>query len=358
MDSQTPAGADTDGILDEALTRLHAAGPETAGQLSNHAPMAVEALARHGQSAAVHRWIDHYQDQLADMPAPSAPVTDANWQEALGDPRRLADWTAYFARAVDDRPWQDVLAAWWPRLLPGIIGHATHPAIRTGHAVRTLLGQEQTAPRRAELAHALGYWAARHTPLPSIPVLPAARSAREGLAVVPRVEDRSGGVLDRVGRIRGLPARPGPASPGPEEARELLSELVRATTHRYATHAHSAPVLLVHAATAPNAVLRVLPALPRELWLPSVDVAWAASAAVTAAYAPAEGVSPPDTGGRTDEDLFARATAHGDAHVVKLADTALDAAALDLASGEGDGSTARAAILRATGLIEPALHGS
>ncbi|MCC5033623.1 hypothetical protein DMH02_010410 [Streptomyces sp. WAC 00631] len=33
------------GSLDEALERLHATGPERAGRLSSHAPMAVEALA-------------------------------------------------------------------------------------------------------------------------------------------------------------------------------------------------------------------------------------------------------------------------------------------------------------------------
>lgn len=357
MDTHTPAGADN-GTLDEALERLHSAGPELANRLSNHAPMAVEALTRHGQSATVHRWLDRYRDSLADMPVLSSPVTGDNWQEALGDPRRLGDWIAYFARELDDRPWRDVLTAWWPRLLPGIIGHATHPVIRTGHAVRTLLAQEETAPRRAELAHALGYWAARHLPLPRTAVLPAAPTAEAGLAAVPLVEDQSGGVLDRVGRIRGLPARPGPAAPGAGEARDRLAELVRATTHRYATHAHGQPVMLVHAATAPNAVLRVLPALPRELWPASLDVAWTASTAVTAAYGPAEGAPPPDTGGRTDEELFARAAAHGDAHAVKLADTALDAAALDLASGEGDGSTARAAVLRATGLIAPGFNGS
>lgn len=46
---------DTTGTLDEALERLHASGPERNGWLSNHGPMAVEALVRNGQAPTVHR---------------------------------------------------------------------------------------------------------------------------------------------------------------------------------------------------------------------------------------------------------------------------------------------------------------
>lgn len=140
------APGDPTGALDEALERLHAAGPERNGWLSNHGPMAVEALVRHGQAPAVHRWLDHYSHKLEDMPTPAARVTAENWHEALGDPRRIADWTTYFERETAGRPWQDVLAEWWPRLLPGIAAGATHPVIRVGHAVRTLLDGEANAP--------------------------------------------------------------------------------------------------------------------------------------------------------------------------------------------------------------------
>ncbi|MDG4862808.1 questin oxidase family protein, partial [Streptomyces sp. T-3] len=175
---------DTTGILDEALQRLHTSGPEHEGWLSNHGPMAVEALVRHGRARSVHRWLDYYQTKLEDMPDLNTPVTDANWREALGDHRRIADWTAYFEREVAERPWRDVLAEWWPRLLPGIAAGATHPAIRVGHAVRTLLGGDTSAPRIAELAHGLGYWAARHQPLPELGTLAPASDAASGLAAV------------------------------------------------------------------------------------------------------------------------------------------------------------------------------
>jgi hypothetical protein len=349
---------DSSGTLDEALERLHSSGPEREGWLSNHAPMAVEALVRHGQAPSVHRWLDLYRHNLEDMPGRSSPVTDVNWREALGNPRLLADWIGFFARALDERPWRDVLAEWWPRLLPGICASATHGVIRVGHAVRTLLDDEQPAgarpasgPRLTELAHALGYWAARHQPLTGYHLLPAADSAAAGLAAVPRVSDQSGGIRERLARITALPAR---TVSDADHVQTDLRELVRATTHRYATHAHGSPVMLVHAATAPNAVLRVLPALPRELWVPSLDAAWWAATAVTAAYTPADGVTPPlgAAAGVTNGEIFERAAAHGDEHTIKLTDTALDVAAWDGEQPGSEAEAASAAALRAIELID------
>ncbi|MHA4776967.1 questin oxidase family protein [Streptomyces sp. MSC1_001] len=313
--------SDSTGTLDEALERLHTTGPERNGRLTNHAPMAVEALVHRGQAPAVHRWLDRYAHKLEEPPPPSRPVTADDWREALGDPARATDWTRFFARELDGRPWREVLAEWWPRLLPGIAGGSTHPAIRTGHAVRTLLTTPGTAPRRAELAHALGYWAARHQPLPALTPLAAAPTAAAALDAVPPVSVQEGGMPARLGRLTGFPVWG--TAPDPDTARERLVELVTAATHRYATHGHGEPIMLVHAATAPNAVLRALPALPRELWAPSLAAAWAAAAAVTAAYTPAEAASPASAS-LTPEEVFERAAAHGDDHTIKFTDTALD----------------------------------
>ncbi|MFD5103167.1 questin oxidase family protein [Streptomyces albidochromogenes] len=333
---------DTTGTLDEALHRLHGSGPERLGRLTNHAPMAVEALARHGQARAVHRWLDRYTRKLEDFPAGVEPVTAANWRLALGDPRRAADWIDHFGRETAERPWRDVLAQWWPRLLPGMYGGSTHPVIRVGHAVRTLLDGEDTGPRLTELAHGLGYWAARHHPVADLSPLPGAESAAAALDAVRPVAVREGGFPARLGRVRGLPVW-ADAVTDPHEARRRLAELVRAATHRYATHGHGEETMLVHAATAPNAVLRTLPALPHALWVPSLRAAWTASAAVTAMYAPDTPVSrtPPST--LIPEEVFERALAHGDEHVIKLTDTALDV---------GD-APALAAALRSVELSEP-----
>ncbi|MFD5317465.1 questin oxidase family protein [Streptomyces sp. NPDC127098] len=338
------------GTLDEALTRLHTTGPEFEGWLTNHAPMAVEALARHGQEHRVHRWVDAYRSRLEDRPAGHGRITSDNWREALGDPRYLTDWAEYFGVLLAERPWRAVLAEWWPRLLPGITAGATHPVIRVGHAVRVLLGEGETGPRLAELAHALGYWAARHQRLPAgIEALPAPGPAEEALRAVEAVYDQSGGINARLGRLRRLPAwTAGAPADDPAAAHERLRRLVRGATDFYATHGHGEPVMLVHAATAPNAVLRTLPALPAELWPASLDAAWAASSGVVAAYRPAEGTPVGRAAALAPEELFERAARHGDAHAIKLVDTALDVAA-----GHPDDTLALRAGARSLELIDP-----
>jgi hypothetical protein len=123
--------------------------------------------------------------------------------------------------------------------------------------------------------------------------------------------------------------------------------LVAAAVRRYATHAHGEPVMLVHAATAPNAVLRTLPSLPRELWALSAVTAWSAAAAIHAAYAPSTGLAVTDPIAADAADVFDRAVRHGDEHAIKLADTALEVHAWT-----GD-PLAVVAALRALELIEP-----
>ncbi|MEU2224682.1 questin oxidase family protein [Streptomyces sp. NPDC018347] len=342
---------DIDGTLDEAYERLHRTGPEFDGWLSNHGPMAVEALVRHGHAHHVHHWLDRYMDRLDEPPRGLSPVTRADWRTALGDPRRLGDWLAFFGREVRERPWRAVLETWWPRLLPGIAAGATHGVIRTGHAVHALLDHADGA-RLTEFGQALCYWAARWQPVPL--TAPAGRAGpAAALAGMVRVPDQSAGINHRLGQLSGLPGWPAalaalrPAA-DPGQARDLLAEVTAAAAVHYLPNAHGSPVMLVHAATAPMAVLRVLPALPRAEWVASLHAAWAASAAVTAAYAPAEPMpadgSPAAPG--TAEEVFALAVRHGDEHVIKLADTCLD---VHRRTGRAE---ALAAVVRSAALIE------
>ncbi|HJZ25907.1 MAG TPA: questin oxidase family protein, partial [Streptosporangiaceae bacterium] len=153
--------------LTEAYERFHRTGPEWgADQLTNHGPMAVEVLVRRGRAEVVPRWVDAYIRRLDELPRATGEITDASWPEALGDGRRIGDWTAYFTRQLAEQPWREVLATWWPRLLPGIAAGATHGVIRTGHVVRTLLDGPQDQPALDELAHALAFWAARARSVP------------------------------------------------------------------------------------------------------------------------------------------------------------------------------------------------
>ncbi|WJK40359.1 questin oxidase family protein [Solwaraspora sp. WMMA2056] len=353
-----------DGVLDEAYERILATGPERDGWLSNHAPMAAEALARHGRGDVVHKWLDGYADRLEPRPRGVSPIAAQQWRDPLGDPVRTGDWLDYFERELALAPWREVLTRWWPRLLPGIAAGATHGVIRVGHAVRALIDAE-TAPRVAELGHGLAYWAARWQPL-----APPGRGAyptsdpRTALDAVPRVPDQRYGIRARLAQLADLPDWPAtagavpnlPAVSGAEpgsaagSAPDRLAAIVAAAVARHATHGYANPVMLVHAATAPNAVLRALPALPERLWEPSLAAAWAATAAVTAAYSPAEPRPVPDPAGDTESctdsvhdaeqaaELFEVAARTTDPHAIKFADTALDVYA-----ATGDPTTLRRA---------------
>src|SRR6266496_956947 len=357
------------GMLDEAYERLHVTGPEFDGFLSNHGPMAAEAMVRHGHGDLVGSWLDVYMRRLEEFPRGLGPI-GPDWQDALGDLRRVVDWTALFGREIGEQPWRQVLNAWWPRLLPGVVAAATHGVIRVGHSVRALLADGDDPSHLAELAHGLAYWAARWQTLPGGHAAAAAAATAgrtqamtplASLAVVPRVAGQSGGIGDRLARLGGLPAWPsalaGFAVPSaPEQIGGVLAELVEAATVRYLFYGHGDGVMLVQSATAPSAVLRTLPALDTRLWAPSLAAAWAASSALTAIYAPADPApraqlpEPPGAGQSSEEtarDTFTRAVEHGDAHVIKFADTAVGVFAR---TGNPD---AIAAALRAARLIEP-----
>ncbi|HEV2778762.1 MAG TPA: questin oxidase family protein [Actinophytocola sp.] len=321
-------------ILDEAYHRLHSTGPEWGGNLSNHGPMAAEVLVRRGREEQVPAWVDAYIGRLDKLPGPTEPITDANWREALSDFGRVGDWVGYFGAQVRERPWREVLATWWPRLLPGIVAGATHGVIRVSHAVRTLLAGDESLASVTELAHGLGWWAARSTAVPGFAELAGSLEPADALESVPRIPDQSGVLAERFGQLGALPSfsrslaalRP-PADP--DDARDRLADLVDAATLKYLTHGHGSPVLLVHTATAPNAVLHTLPALPRELWPPSLTAAWAASAAIISTYAPVAGApreALPEAPNADDPvaEVLDRAAANGDEHVIKFTDTAAE----------------------------------
>jgi hypothetical protein len=315
----------TDSTLDEALQRLRDTGPERDGWLSNHAPMAVEALTHNGRGSMVHAWIDGYRDRLEEAPRGISPIGREEWREPLGDPVRTGDWIAFFEREMHEAPWRDVLGTWWPRLLPGIAAGATHGVIRVGHAVRALLDRE-TAPRVDELGQGLAYWAARWQPLAPAGQGPyRSTDPRSALDAIPRVPDQRLGVRSRLAQLADLSGWPEAAGqvPGDGEVRDRLRAIVTAAVLRHGEYGYGNPLMLVHSATAPAAVLRTLPALPAHLAAPSLEAAWAASAAMIAAYSPA--APRRFEGAATDpEDTIARAVSSDDPHAIKFADTAVE----------------------------------
>lgn len=330
----------TSTAFSDALDRLHRKGPEFGGDehgnngLTNHAPMVVEVLDRRGYGDGIRRWTDRYADKLRDLPSSVCTITDTTWQQALGAGDRIGDWTDYFRLAVTERDWQDVLIEWWPRLLPGIIAGSTHGLIRTAHSARALgRSPSPTDPELAELAHGLAFWAARSKPIPKAAVPAGQLDVARALDEIPHLADQSGVIVARLARLAELPgwAAAQQSLRPPREAAEVpavLGQLVHAATVRYLRYGYGSPVLLVHTATAPNAVLNTLPLLPVELWTPSLASVWSASAAIVASYEPAQPQPRselPSVAGTTDaDDLIEQAVAHGDEHVMKFTDTAVE----------------------------------
>lgn len=340
------------GVLDEAYERLHHTGPEFEGWLSNHGPMAADALIRLGHGQRVQPWVRGYERRLEQSPTPRWTIVEDEWREPLGDASRLGDWSALFAEQVHTQPWTALLARWWPRLLPGAIASATHGLIRTGHVVRALR-EQVTAPRLDELGQALAYWAARWQPIPGQRPATGSQEVGTALDAVPGL-DMAGGARTRLARLGQIPSWPAavaalqpPTHLGQVPA--ALDALVDAAVTRYSRWAHGSPIMLVHAATAPRAAALVLPSLPEELWLDTHDMAWAVTAAISSAYRPT-GQPPPRTdielSATSIEDVAELAVASGDEHAIKFVEVVQES------HWRGNGAAVHSGA-RAVALIEP-----
>lgn len=163
--TRTAATADTAAsaspLLDTALEKVSALEFPPPAHFVSHAPMACEALAAQGYEDRLARWVPHFARQLSSAAAPADPPAGwaSGWADALGDGRRLPEWIGFFDRSITDDGWAAVVRLWVPRLMPGLASALFHGVIRTAHAVRAVDAVDSPA-RRAELARALGNWAA------------------------------------------------------------------------------------------------------------------------------------------------------------------------------------------------------
>src|SRR5439155_6225963 len=146
---------------------------------------------------AVMPWIERYRPRMTPRPAADEPIRAGEWRAALGRRDRFTAWSRFFAEALSEASWREVLDRWAGRLAPGVSGAATHGAIRVGHAVRGL-GAGESPQRLAELADALASWAASYQELPTAAgaadrALPP-REAISHVAVVPPEQRRPGNI--------------------------------------------------------------------------------------------------------------------------------------------------------------------
>jgi hypothetical protein len=322
--------------MEEALDFLAPYGPDLRNGMTNHGPMAVEALAVMGRADAVMPWLDRYRAELAPRPPVATPIAPDGWPSALGRVERTGDWLAFFAREVAESPWRDVLGRWAVRLVPAMCASATHGPIRVGHAARALADAE--SPRRiAELGEALAAWAATYQTLPTGPADGPPRAAREAIAAVPLVPPAervfTGTIVSSLEGLGGF----APFAPvaelldvSPDPAR-TLSEITETFARVYLANARDVltAIVFVHGVTGVAALRPLLPYLEAETARAAVRYAWQSSCGLYATFGvapPAVDVEPPREDAATLVDLAIRS---GDEHAIKFTGACLAEHALD-----------------------------
>ncbi len=239
-----------------------------------------------------------------------------------------------FRRELAEAPWRTVLATWWPRLLPGLVASATHGVIRTAHGVRQLAaaGDRPEPALVDELAHGLGYWAARYQPLPGDPKLTGRSTALQAMTDLPRlpldIPSAGPGIVGRLVSLVRLPELPAALDAwgvdGPADA--AMDDLIAGAARVLAAR-DDAPVAFCHTVTAPAAVRMVLPSLPVELHRPTVAATWQSVGSLVSGFASprlaAEALPVEVDPVPLLERLAGRAVEHGDEHVIKLTEAVL-----------------------------------
>jgi hypothetical protein len=317
--------------LDEALHRLHAREPASTAGLSTHAPMVVEVLDALGRGDRIATWLERYRRSELELPPATARIDPVDWRKALGPDKsqtsweranpRWRDWVTLFADELARAPWRDVVAAWVPRLAPGMSGGATHGVIRASHAVRGL-GRRDTPERRAELARGLAYWASAYEAIDG-------RGPRVELDATPLYGEVTGHpatgrniveTLRHVGELRAFPAPPD----APADAARELSALTARFARVYLRHGtqHDS-IAFVHAVTGPCSLRRMAPFLPPDVARAAMPFAWQAATAIYTVYARRADPERDAMPRLSRDELASRAIENGDEHAIKFTEALL-----------------------------------
>ncbi|MDQ2869377.1 MAG: questin oxidase family protein [Acidobacteriota bacterium] len=315
---------------ESALDLLEGTGPEYGGGLSNHGPMAADALIVLGRNEAVVPWLERYRRGLDSAPAARRAIGAGDWSEALGRYDRVGDWTAFFRKELLERPWTEVVSLWCERLAPGISAAAFHGVLRAAYAARNMRRSESPA-RRRELAEGLAYWAARSMRLPERPTYKHPETLRTPSDVLSTLESlpasqRGEGLIDeRLQALNDLPSfsRVADLVDSSSDPSVFLTRVTEAFAAACLAHATpSSAIAWVHTVTGPSAVRLLLPHVNPPTARSLARYAWQGAAGIYAAYSlpvPRLGAGGEDRG----DDLVDRAVRTGDEHAFKFVETCL-----------------------------------
>jgi hypothetical protein len=323
--------------IDEAYAIFGRTGPEFGGGLSNHGPMAAEALAAMGRPDAIPEWVNRYAKRLEAHPSASSRITETDWREVLGKEARVGDWIAFFDDALKNAPWRVVLNRWVARLAPGIAAAAFHGVLRTAHAARSL-GERENTLRVSELAEGLGYWAATYQPLPGSldgPHDSLPSRAIEQIERLPIERRKIGGFLtdgiaalatfDPFNEVVAMVDTRG-------DLPAFLSDLIETFARVYVKNAIGigGVIAFIHCVTGSRAVRNLSPYIDDATARAAARYAWQAAAGLYAAFgvvAPADG----EPGARQIgvDELIDRAITNADEHAIKFTEACIHEHALN-----------------------------
>jgi Questin oxidase-like len=304
MKTATPAPA-TIAQLHHLLDAGQALSATYRGQMSNHLPMAQQALLELGASAArLQAWTEAHETVLD--PRSCARPARITIERDLGRPDSDAAWRAHFSSRINEVGAPGALREGLSLLLPGAGAIAFHGLIRTGHAV--LAGHD------GELAAGLAHWASHFMPLPTKGDGPplALVDWLQALSQLPRPAYPAGSMI--TGRMQAWGHSPGFAAVasrlrhGPDTLRDLALLAAR-------TYAATGNFTVLHLLTASHAVAVLEP------WWPAPELARGFSVAAAAGLL-ASGAGPalmldrPPS--RPWPALISAACEQPDAHVIKL----------------------------------------
>jgi hypothetical protein len=311
-DSGLDIGVPAHASYDEVLDHLHRTGPEFAGGLSNHGPMVIEALVALGREERVPSWTRCYARELELLHGGAQADQIATYE---------ADLETHSPGEIVARDWGSLVAGW----------SACHGVLRTAHALRAL-EREDTPSRRRELAHGLGYWAARNDRLPGEP----GAQAEDGLDVVaalarvplvPESRRASRGlIVERLAVLEGDPAFIAAVEAVDLTAlpiEQAVHDLVAAAARLYVQDGTN-DVSLLHAVTGTAALPLVMPYLDADAKRAGLGYAFQTVAALHAITSHSAGV--PErvpSSGVTAATLRSRGGGATDEHVIKLTEACL-----------------------------------
>jgi hypothetical protein len=325
LSDATPTPVDSD-AMDHALEMMTNLAP-----LTNHGPMAAEALIELGRGEDVVRFVEAYRKRFTDLYPPTVRVvTTERWREALGDGRRVADWSRFFQRELDQSSWKQVLEQWSSILAPGLSAAAGHGLLRAGHAVRSLALKE-TALRRRELAEGLAYWAAYYQPLPESPQRSSRRlKPSEAVSKIPHMpaEKRAvnGSLMKTLQNLDHFPPFASTADlidskPDPVK---FLSEITEAFARVYVTTANRQNFIsLIHSVTATTVLRSMLPHVSVSTTQKLLRYGWQLAAALYSISGAGADNNTPKTKEIKRDELIDRAVASREEHAIKFTEACL-----------------------------------